>query len=132
MPDGQMPSDKTVGGGDDAFNTFFSETGTEKHVPHAVFLDLCLGRIQKLTDNCTGLQGSMAAAGNKYSLPCTMAWEKTFKASSDQRLVAEMGALKSSESESAFGLVGGSSAANSEDCLDATGDSKAVAVVLPS
>jgi hypothetical protein len=22
-----MPSDKTIGGGDDAFNTFFSETG---------------------------------------------------------------------------------------------------------
>ena len=26
QPDGQMPSDKTIGGGDDAFNTFFSET----------------------------------------------------------------------------------------------------------
>nr|GLL17075.1 hypothetical protein VITISV_043093 [Ipomoea trifida] len=25
--DGQMPSDKTIGGGDDVFNTFFSETG---------------------------------------------------------------------------------------------------------
>ena len=25
QPDGQMPSDKTIGGGDDAFNTFFSE-----------------------------------------------------------------------------------------------------------
>ncbi len=24
QPDGQMPSDKTIGGGDDAFNTFFS------------------------------------------------------------------------------------------------------------
>ena len=35
-----MPSDKTVGGGDDAFNTFFSETGSGKHVPRAVFLDL--------------------------------------------------------------------------------------------
>lgn len=40
QPDGQMPSDKTVGGGDDAFNTFFSETGAGKHVPRAVFLDL--------------------------------------------------------------------------------------------
>lgn len=39
-PDGQMPSDKTVGGGDDAFNTFFSETGSGKHVPRAVFVDL--------------------------------------------------------------------------------------------
>jgi tubulin alpha len=35
-----MPSDKTVGGGDDAFNTFFSETGAGKHVPRCVFLDL--------------------------------------------------------------------------------------------
>ena len=40
QPDGQMPSDKTVGGGDDAFNTFFSETGAGKHVPRAIFLDL--------------------------------------------------------------------------------------------
>jgi len=35
-----MPSDKSIGGGDDAFNTFFSETGAGKHVPRAVFLDL--------------------------------------------------------------------------------------------
>ncbi|KAE9447990.1 hypothetical protein C3L33_20111, partial [Rhododendron williamsianum] len=35
-----MPSDKTVGGGDDAFNTFFSQTGAGKHVPRAVFVDL--------------------------------------------------------------------------------------------
>ena len=39
-PDGQMPSDDTVGYGDDSFNTFFSETGTGKHVPRAVFVDL--------------------------------------------------------------------------------------------
>merc|ERR1712227_25609 len=39
-PDGQMPSDKTVGGGDDSFNTFFSETGAGKHVPRCVFVDL--------------------------------------------------------------------------------------------
>ena len=96
-----MPSDKTIGGGDDAFNTFFSETGAGKHVPRAVFLDLeptvidevrtgtyrqlfhpeqlisgkedaannfarghytigkeivdlCLDRLRKLADNCTG------------------------------------------------------------------------------
>jgi hypothetical protein len=36
----QMPSDKTIGGGDDSFNTFFSETGAGKHVPRAVFVDL--------------------------------------------------------------------------------------------
>merc|ERR1712019_318429 len=104
QPDGQMPSDKTIGGGDDSFNTFFSETGAGKHVPRAVFVDLeptvvdevrtrtyrqlfhpeqlisgkedaannfarghytigkeivdlCLDRIRKLADQCTGLQG---------------------------------------------------------------------------
>lgn len=35
-----MPADKTVGKGDDSFNTFFSETGSGKHVPRAVFVDL--------------------------------------------------------------------------------------------
>ena len=35
-----MPSDKSLGGGDDSFNTFFSETGAGKHVPRAVFVDL--------------------------------------------------------------------------------------------
>ena len=40
QPDGQMPSDKTIGSGDDSFNTFFSETGSGKHVPRAVFIDL--------------------------------------------------------------------------------------------
>ena len=29
QPDGQMPSDKTIGGGDDSFNTFFSEVRFE-------------------------------------------------------------------------------------------------------
>merc|ERR1712007_79534 len=40
QPDGQMPSDKTVGGGDDSFSTFFSETSSGKQVPRAVFVDL--------------------------------------------------------------------------------------------
>ncbi|XVE68102.1 hypothetical protein DITRI_Ditri09bG0042300 [Diplodiscus trichospermus] len=35
-----MPGYQTVGGGNDAFNTFFSETGAGKHVPRAVFFDL--------------------------------------------------------------------------------------------
>ena len=39
-PDGKMPSDKTMGGGDDSFNTFFNETGSGKHVPRAIFVDL--------------------------------------------------------------------------------------------
>jgi len=40
QPDGKMPSDKTPGKEDDAFNTFFSETSLGKHVPRAVFIDL--------------------------------------------------------------------------------------------
>ncbi|MQM05508.1 hypothetical protein Taro_038319, partial [Colocasia esculenta] len=62
-------SDTTVGVAHDAFNTFFSETGAGKHVPRAIFVDLeptvideeivdlCLDRVRKLADNCTGLQG---------------------------------------------------------------------------
>merc|ERR1712065_67439 len=42
------PSDKTVGGGDDSFNTFFSETGAGKHVPRAVFLDLEPGPLDEV------------------------------------------------------------------------------------
>lgn len=39
-PNGQMPSDKTVGDGEDSFNTFFCETRAGKHVPRAVYVDL--------------------------------------------------------------------------------------------
>lgn len=39
-PDGQMPSDDSVGVADDSFNTFFSETSSGKHVPRALFVDL--------------------------------------------------------------------------------------------
>ena len=35
-----MTTDKTIERRDDAFNTFFSETGAGKYVPRAVFLDL--------------------------------------------------------------------------------------------
>ena len=31
---------QTIGGGDDAFNTFFSETGAGKYVPRSVMMDL--------------------------------------------------------------------------------------------
>ncbi|KAJ1078559.1 hypothetical protein AB1E18_007761 [Capra hircus] len=51
QPDGQMPSDKTTGGGDDSFNTFFSEADTGKHVPRAVFVDLESPLIDEV---CTG------------------------------------------------------------------------------
>ena len=39
-PDGTMPTDISVGGGDDSFSTFFSETNCGKHVPRALFVDL--------------------------------------------------------------------------------------------
>ncbi|VDL57977.1 unnamed protein product, partial [Hymenolepis diminuta] len=38
--DGQMLSETTTGICNDAFNTFFSETDSGKHVPRAVFVDL--------------------------------------------------------------------------------------------
>ena len=43
-----MTSDKTIGGGEDAFNTFFSETGRGKHVPRCFFLDLELTVIDEV------------------------------------------------------------------------------------
>ncbi|MBA0619358.1 hypothetical protein Godav_028546, partial [Gossypium davidsonii] len=104
QPDGMMPSEGNAGGNHDAFSTFFSETGSGKYVPRALFIDLeptvmdevragtyrqlfhpqqlisgkedaannfarghytagrdivevCLDRVRKLADNCTGLQG---------------------------------------------------------------------------
>ncbi len=39
-PDGTMIGDDDVGIEDDSYNTFFSETGSGKHVPRAVFIDL--------------------------------------------------------------------------------------------
>ncbi|CAL8068896.1 unnamed protein product [Calicophoron daubneyi] len=104
LPDGMMPSDRTLGKEDGSFNTFFSETGNGKHVPRAVFVDLeptvideirtgtyralfhpeqlisgkedaannfargcytvgrevidnVLGRIRRITEQCSGLQG---------------------------------------------------------------------------
>ncbi|XP_030850691.1 tubulin alpha-3 chain isoform X1 [Strongylocentrotus purpuratus] len=40
QPDGMMPGDTSPGKENDAFNTFFSETGNGKHVPRAVMVDL--------------------------------------------------------------------------------------------
>jgi len=40
QPDGTMPSEASSGPKDDSFSTFFSETGSGKHVPRAVFIDL--------------------------------------------------------------------------------------------
>lgn len=41
QPDGTMPDSEGSGEKiDDSFSTFFSETGTGKHVPRAIFCDL--------------------------------------------------------------------------------------------
>merc|ERR1719153_502072 len=40
QPDGKIPAVEASKPQDDSFSTFFSETGTGKHVPRAVFLDL--------------------------------------------------------------------------------------------
>ncbi|MGH0145117.1 UNVERIFIED_CONTAM: hypothetical protein FKN15_068009 [Acipenser sinensis] len=58
QPDGTMPSDKTIGGGSDSFNTFFSETGAGKHVPRAVFVDLeptVIGKLSVFSQNISVL-----------------------------------------------------------------------------
>ncbi|KAF3854043.1 hypothetical protein F7725_014730, partial [Dissostichus mawsoni] len=55
QPDGRKPGDQNIsggGGGDDSFNTFFMETGTGKHVPRAVFVDLEPTVIDEV---CTGI-----------------------------------------------------------------------------
>ena len=50
-PDGTMPSDDSVGVADDSFNTFFSETGSGKHVPRAVFVDLEPSVVDEVENN---------------------------------------------------------------------------------
>ena len=42
QPEGQAPSDKTFGGGENEFDAFVSGTGGGKHVPSAAFVDLVL------------------------------------------------------------------------------------------
>ena len=40
ISDGQIPDENKQDVADDSFNTFFAETGSGKHVPRAVFVDL--------------------------------------------------------------------------------------------
>lgn len=40
QPNGQMPINKTTGGGDNSFNTFCSETAAGTHGRTTVFVDL--------------------------------------------------------------------------------------------
>ncbi|MCL4144412.1 UNVERIFIED_CONTAM: hypothetical protein GTU68_067340, partial [Idotea baltica] len=54
QPNGQMPSDQSVGEARDSYNTFFSEMKSGQHVPRAIFIDLeptVIGKSQKNTKN---------------------------------------------------------------------------------
>ena len=57
QPDGQMPSDKTIGGGDDAFNTFFMKpepVNTSQDVSFWIWNQLLLMKSEPVpTDNCS-------------------------------------------------------------------------------
>ena len=70
QPNGQMPSDKTIGGGDDAFNTFFSETGAGKHVPRAVFVDLEPTVVDEIRED--GRPASPPKAARPLTLRCRL------------------------------------------------------------
>ena len=55
QPEGQTSSDKTFGGGEDAFDALFSGTGGE-HVPSAAFVDLELTVVEGVrTGTCKQL-----------------------------------------------------------------------------
>ncbi|KAH7957596.1 hypothetical protein HPB52_020734 [Rhipicephalus sanguineus] len=76
QPDGQMPSDKTIGGGDDSFNTFFSETGAGKHVginyqPPTVVPGGDLAKVQRavcMLSNTTAIAEAWARLDHKFDL----------------------------------------------------------------
>ena len=46
-----MPGDVTSGGGDDAFNTFFSKIGAGKHVPRCMMVNLEPTVVDKVRKN---------------------------------------------------------------------------------
>ncbi|WWD15953.1 hypothetical protein CI109_100377 [Kwoniella shandongensis] len=68
-PDGRL-MEGSPSAGDDGFSTFFSETGSGKHVPRSLYsdarghytigkelVDTVLEQVRRLADNCSGLQG---------------------------------------------------------------------------
>nr|GEU58247.1 cationic amino acid transporter 2, vacuolar-like [Tanacetum cinerariifolium] len=81
QPDGWMLSDKTVRGGDDAFDTFFSETGTGNHLisrkeyaannfarrHYIKIVDMCLDRILKMAENYTSSYTQTCSTLSVYS-----------------------------------------------------------------
>lgn len=57
---------QTVGVADDSFNTFFSETGTGRHVPRAVFVDLEQTVIGYYKANFTFIRTKFAEVKKKH------------------------------------------------------------------
>ena len=53
QPDGQMVPDPNDPRQDDSFATFFGETGSGKHVPRAIFVDLEPSVVGKNMHFCT-------------------------------------------------------------------------------
>ena len=74
QPDGQMPSDKTIGGGDDSFNTFFSETGAGKHVPRAVFVDLEPTVVGQYANYAFAVDSSVFILNDELQWPSQLPW----------------------------------------------------------
>ncbi|EHB12069.1 Tubulin alpha-1B chain [Heterocephalus glaber] len=80
QPDVQMPSDKTLAGGDASFNTSFSKTVAGKHMPRAVFRDLepkfigevCTGTYHQLFHPEQLITGKEEAAKNYPCWPYTI------------------------------------------------------------
>jgi len=51
MPDGRVDPENPLDRKDDSFSTFFAETGSGKHVPRAIFVDLepsVVGKVIKI------------------------------------------------------------------------------------
>ena len=66
QPEGQTPSDKTFGGGEDAFDARFSGTGGGEHVPSAAFVDLELTVVEGVrTGMCKQLLYSVQPTSGK-------------------------------------------------------------------
>ena len=69
QPDGQMPTDTSIGQCDDSFNTFFSETSSGKHVPRAVFVDLepsVVGKLLNVRLNCSNSHDTLHRHNTSY------------------------------------------------------------------
>ena len=66
QPEGQTPSDKTFGGGEDAFDARFSGTGGGEHVPSAAFVDIELTVVEGVrTGMCKQLLYSVQPTSGK-------------------------------------------------------------------